>query len=126
MAAWERAGLPIERVPVLTMRDIRQRLDRGEPLIVVDVRQAHEWTAGHIPQAELLEAGALNTAELSLPRDRLIATHCGHGQRAASGLSVLEQRGYRNLALIAEGVDDWRKAGGQVQHGTPRLEAASA
>jgi hydroxyacylglutathione hydrolase len=126
MAVWERAGLPIERVPVLTMRDIRQRLDRGEPLIVVDVRQAHEWTAGHIPQAELLEAGALNTAELSLPRDRLIATHCGHGQRAASGLSVLEQRGYRNLALIAEGVDDWRKAGGPVQHGTPRLEAASA
>ncbi len=115
MTAWGSAGLPIERVPVLTMREVRQRLDRGERLIVVDVRQAHEWRGGHIPQAELLEAGSLRTAELSLPHDGLIATHCGHGQRAASGLSVLERRGYENLALITEGVDDWRKAGGDVE-----------
>jgi hydroxyacylglutathione hydrolase len=120
MTAWERAGLPTERAPVLTMREVRQRLDRGEPLIVVDVRQAHEWRGGHNPHAELLEAGAIRTAELSLPHDRLIATHCGHGQRAASGLSVLEQRGYRNLGLITEGVDDWRKAGGRVAQGSPQ------
>src|SRR5438132_4440488 len=89
MAAWERAGLPVARVPVLTMRELRQRLQNGEPLVVMDVRQAHEWAAGHVPQAELLEAGALPTAELQLPRDRLIATHCGHGQRAATALSLL-------------------------------------
>ncbi len=64
-----------------------------------------------------MEAGTLPDAELRLPHDRLIATHCGHGQRAATGLSVLEHRGYRNLAIITEGIDDWRKAGGQVQHG---------
>jgi rhodanese-related sulfurtransferase len=95
-------------------------LERGEPLLVVDVRQAHEWAAGHIPQAELIEAGALRDADLDhLPHDRLIATHCGHGQRAATGLSMLEQRGYRNMAVIAGGIDDWRKAGGEVQQGTP-------
>jgi hydroxyacylglutathione hydrolase len=116
MPAWERAGLPVERAPVLTMREVRQRLERGEPLIVVDVRQAHEWRGGHIPQAELLEAGALGTAELQFPPDRLIATHCGHGQRAATGLSILEQRGYRDLALITEGVGEWRSAGGAVSH----------
>jgi hydroxyacylglutathione hydrolase len=119
MAAWERAGLPIERVPVLTMRQVRDRLikDRGEPLTLVDVRQAHEWAAGRIPQAEMLEAGAMPTADLQLPRDRMIATHCGHGQRAATALSVLERRGYRNLAVITESVDDWRKAGGEVRQG---------
>jgi len=86
---------------------------------VVDVRQAHEWAAGRIPEAELIEAGALPEADLLLPHDRLIATHCGHGQRAATGLSVLEHRGYRNLGIITEGIDDWRKAGGQVQQGAP-------
>jgi hydroxyacylglutathione hydrolase len=100
----------------LTMREVRQRLERGEPLIVVDVRQAHEWRGGHIPQAQLLEAGALGAAELQFPPDRLIATHCGHGQRAATGLSILEQRGYRDLALITEGVGEWRSAGGAVSH----------
>ena len=120
MVAWEREGLPVERVPVLTMRRVRQRLQDGEPLVVMDVRQAHEWTAGHIPDAELVEAGALPHAELQLPRDRLVATHCGHGQRAATALSVLEQRGYERLALITEGVDEWRNAGGPLEQGTPK------
>jgi rhodanese-related sulfurtransferase len=119
MDAWDAAGLPVERMPVLTMREVRQRLikEGSEPLVVVDVRQAHEWAAGHMPQAELVEAGALPCAELNFPHDRLLATHCGHGQRAATGLSVLEHRGYRKLALIAEGMDEWRAAGGEVERG---------
>jgi hydroxyacylglutathione hydrolase len=120
MDAWETAGLPVERVPVLTMREVRQRLieESGEPLVVVDVRQAHEWATGHVQQAELVEAGALACAQLRLPHDRLLAIHCGHGQRAATGMSVLEHRGYNNLALIAEGIDEWREAGGEVERGT--------
>ena len=120
MDAWKTAGLPVERVPVLTMREVRQRLlkESGEPLVVVDVRQAHEWAAGHMPQAELVEAGALPRAKLRLPHNRLLAIHCGHGQRAATGLSLLEHRGYKNLALIAEGIDQWREAGGEVERGT--------
>jgi len=104
----------VERVPVLTMREVRQRLERGEPLVVLDVRQAHEWVGGHIPQAQMIEAGELPRAELRLPHDRLVATHCAHGQRSATALSVLERRGYENLALITEGVDEWRLAGGEV------------
>jgi hydroxyacylglutathione hydrolase len=118
MAAWERAGLPVERVPVLTMREVRQRLERGEPLVVLDVRQAHEWVGGHIPQAQLIEAGALPRAEPPLPHDRLVATYCAHGQRSATALSILERRGYENLALITEGVDEWRLAGGEVDQYT--------
>src|SRR5260370_3928880 len=75
MAAWERAGLPVERSTVLTMREVRQQLERGEPPIVVDVPQAHEWAAGRIPQAKLIEAVALSDADLELPQDRLVATH---------------------------------------------------
>jgi rhodanese-related sulfurtransferase len=125
MAAWERAGLPVERVPVLTMREVRARLGRGEPLLVLDVRQAHEWSAGRIPGAELVEAGELPRAEPNLPHDHLIATHCVHGQRAASGLSLLERRGYRDLAVISEGVDEWRQAGGPVERGTPTRRAVT-
>jgi hydroxyacylglutathione hydrolase len=125
MAAWEREGLPVERVAVLTMRQIRERLDGTEPPVILDVRQAHEWAGGHIPQAELIEAGSLPTAELRLPHDRPIAVHCGHGQRAATGLSVLESRGYRDLALTTEGVDEWRRAGGPVEQRTPSERQAA-
>jgi rhodanese-related sulfurtransferase len=54
----------------------------------------------------------------------LVATHCAHGQRAATAVSVLEQRGYRNLALIAGGIDEWRQAGGELEHNVPEAESA--
>jgi len=58
---------------------------------------------------------------LHLPHDRLLAIHCGQGQRAATGLSVLEHRGYKGITLIAEGIDEWREAGGEVEQGTPSV-----
>ncbi len=61
-------ALAVERSTVLTMREVRQQLERGEPLIVVDVRQAHEWAAGHIPQAALIEAGG--QVQQGTPSDR--------------------------------------------------------
>ena len=117
MDAWQRAGLPVEQAARLTMRELRERLERGEPLVVLDVRQAHEWRTGHLPRAILLEAGDVPRAGLDLPRDRTLAVHCGHGERAATALSVLERRGYGRLALVTGGVDDWRQAGGPVERG---------
>jgi hydroxyacylglutathione hydrolase len=125
MQAWEQAGLPVERVPVLTMRQVREQLDQGRPLVVLDVRQAHEWSTGHIPRAELVEAGELANARLSLPHDRLIATHCAHGQRAATALSLLERGGFKQLAVISGGVDDWQSAGGELERGVPPKRQAT-
>jgi hydroxyacylglutathione hydrolase len=115
MDAWQSAGLPVAQASRLTMRELRERLERGEPLVVLDVRQAHEWRTGRLPQAILLEAGDLPRADLDLPHDGTLAVHCGHGERAATALSVLERRGYRKLALVTGGVDDWRQAGGPVE-----------
>jgi hydroxyacylglutathione hydrolase len=56
MDAWVTTGLPIEQVAKLTMRKLRERLEQGEPLVVLDVRQAHEWQVGHMPDAILQEA----------------------------------------------------------------------
>jgi hydroxyacylglutathione hydrolase len=113
MDAWRSAGLPVAQARMLAMRELRERLERGEPLVVLDVRQAHEWRTGRLPQAVLREAGDLPRADL--PRHRLLAVHCGHGQRAATALSVLERRGYRQLALVTGGIEDWQQAGGPVE-----------
>jgi rhodanese-related sulfurtransferase len=118
MTGWELAGFPVERVPVLTMHEVRQRLERGDALVVVDVRQMHEWKLGHLPRAALIEAGDVADADLRLPRDRLLATHCEHGQRAATALSILERRGFEDLALITGGIDEWREAGGTLERGS--------
>lgn len=120
MGAWEGAGLPVVRTTVLRMGAVRERLERGEPLVVLDVRQAAEWGEGHLPQAHHVEAGALATAALPYPSKTPIAAHCGHGQRSATAVSLLERRGYRNLSLITEGVEDWEEAGGALARGDAR------
>jgi hydroxyacylglutathione hydrolase len=115
--AWAKAALPVEEVAKLTMRELRERLQRGDPLLVLDVRQAHEWRTGHLPEATWQEAGEVRKGNPDLPRDRVIATHCGHGERAATALSLLEQRGYTDLALVTGGMEEWRAAGGDVERG---------
>ncbi len=110
MHTWEQAGLPITRLPVLTVEQIRQRLDRGDPLVVLDVRQDAEWVGGHIAGARHVEAGALAADVHGLPRTVPIAAHCGHEQRSATALSVLEQHGYTNLHLIEGGWSAWQAA----------------
>jgi hydroxyacylglutathione hydrolase len=117
MDAWINAGLPVEQAIKLTMRELRKRLDRGDPLVVLDVRQAHEWDVGHMPNAILHEAGDVRKGVPTLPRDGLVAAHCGHGERAATALSLLEQRGYTDLALVTGGMDEWRAAGGEIVRG---------
>lgn len=111
MAAWEKAGLPVAQFPSLTVAEVRARLARGEPLVVLDVRQDAEWQAGHIPWAQHVEVGALTSADLAFPPGAPIVTHCGHEQRSATALSVLERRGYTNLHLMAGGWDAWQEQG---------------
>jgi hydroxyacylglutathione hydrolase len=119
MDGWINAGLPVERVGKVTMRELRRRLEQEHvsALVVLDVRQAHEWRAGRLPQAVLREAGDIVNCDLVLPRDRPIAVHCGHGERAATAVSLLERRGYTNLALVIGDIDEWQQTGGAVQRG---------
>jgi hydroxyacylglutathione hydrolase len=128
MDAWVTARLPVEQAIKLTMRELRERLERGDPLVVLDVRQAHEWRVGHMPKAMLHEAGELRKGIPMLPRKGLVAAHCGHGERAATALSLLEQRGYTDLALVTGGMDEWRAAGGEVERDElpPTQKAISA
>jgi hydroxyacylglutathione hydrolase len=111
MRAWEQAGLPLVRLPALTVAEVRRRLDQGEPLVVLDVRQDAEWVDGHIAEAHHVEAGALAADDHGLPRTVPIAAHCGHEQRSATALSVLERHGYANLHLIEGGWSAWQAAG---------------
>ena len=125
MAAWERAGLPVARFGVVNVEELRQRLRRGEPLVVLDVRQDAEWEAGHVPGAIHVEGGRLAEQGLTLPKDRPIATHCGHEERSATGLSILERLGFRDLLLVRGGWEAWERAGLPVER-PPRGKAGVA
>ena len=111
LTAWEAAGQPVARWSTVTAAEVHDRLAQRDGLAVVDVRQVHEWNAGHIPGAVHGEAGQLQEQQLELRPDQPIAVHCGHHDRAATGLALLERRGFRNLHLIEGGISAWKTAG---------------
>ncbi len=109
--AWEAETRMVSRLPVMPVQELAKRLEQGKAPIILDVRSDAEWRAGHLPKAIHVELGRLPDDDLSLPQDDLMVIHCGHSDRSIVGISVLEQRGYRNLALLEGGYSNWLAAG---------------
>jgi rhodanese-related sulfurtransferase len=96
MAAWSASGRPVETTAVIEPDEI----DR----LLVDVRQAHEYAAGHVPGAVNIELGALSAADVA---GGPVATMCGKTERAMSGASVLQRRGHGDVAVVRGGYSAW-------------------
>lgn len=88
------------------------RADEIDQEHVLDVRQDPEFAAGHVPGATHVELGALTEHAEALPSASTVVM-CGHGERAMSGASLLEQAGHRDLAVLEGGPDDWSQATGR-------------
>ena len=99
--AWA-ATQPLERTALV---DARVLADRP----VLDVRQASEFEAGHLPAAVHLELGSLGDHIDSVPPGPL-AVMCGHGERAMTAASLLARAGRNDIAVVVGGPSDW--AGG--------------
>jgi hydroxyacylglutathione hydrolase len=108
MAAWSGAGLPVGRF---------EQVAPGQAAgAVLDVRQASEVQAGHLPGAVAVELGTLGTdrgALEGLPAGPLTVM-CSHGQRATTAASVLERAGRGDLrVMLGGGAPEWSAATGR-------------
>ncbi|QRP49428.1 rhodanese-like domain-containing protein [Amycolatopsis sp. FDAARGOS 1241] len=74
----------------------------------LDVRQATEYRAGHVPTAMHLELGSLAAHAADVPPDAMIA--CGHGERAMTAASVLERAGRTDVTVLNGGPADYARA----------------
>ncbi|MFF4655751.1 rhodanese-like domain-containing protein [Streptomyces sp. NPDC001381] len=104
MAAWTADGGPRERIDLLTADRVAERP-------VLDIRQAAEHGAGHIPGAVHIELGDLASRSDAAPKGAVVA--CGHGERAMTAASLLQRAGHRGLAVLDGGPADWAKATGR-------------
>jgi rhodanese-related sulfurtransferase/glyoxylase-like metal-dependent hydrolase (beta-lactamase superfamily II) len=112
MRAWADAGLPTRSADLVKPAQVRKTLADGA--LALDVREPDEFRAGHVPGALHIPLGSLGASLPGLPHDRPIVTYCGHGERAATALSVLERAGFGPLLNLRGGFDAWREAGYKV------------
>jgi glyoxylase-like metal-dependent hydrolase (beta-lactamase superfamily II)/rhodanese-related sulfurtransferase len=111
ITAWQAAGLATASIPLIEASEVVAADGRQ----VIDVRQASEWAAGHIPGAAHRELGALAgpRATAGLAGAPAIVM-CEHGQRGMTGASLLAAAsGAAGLSVLRGGPGDWAKAAGE-------------
>jgi rhodanese-related sulfurtransferase len=95
------------------VEDVKARLDRGEKLCLIDVREESEWAKDHLPGALHLGKGILERdIEERLPDAAAeIILYCGGGFRSALAAENLQRMGYTNVLSMDGGIRDWRDKG---------------
>lgn len=93
------------------------KIRRGE-VIVLDVRAAHEYAAGHLPGARSIPIGELRKNLSSLPRSRQIVAYCRgpYCVYSADAVKLLSARGFKAVRFD-EGVSEWMERGFPVEVG---------
>jgi len=102
-----------KRVRECTVDDVKQRLDRGEKFVLVDVREDSEWAADHLPGAIHLGKGVIERdIEKAIPDTNTeMVLYCGGGFRSALAADNLQKMGYKNVISMDGGVRGWREKG---------------
>src|ERR1700751_5383270 len=101
------------RIKEEDFRDIKKKLDAGEPMIIIDTREDNEWARGHIPNAVHLGKGVIERdIEKAIPdKDATLVLYCGGGYRSALAADNLQKMGYRNVISMDGGWRSWTEAG---------------
>jgi hydroxyacylglutathione hydrolase len=119
LPAWRGSGRTVQADAAYDVDRLAAQLagSGDDAPLVVDVRQASEFDAGHVPGSVHIGAGELPAVLDRLPRDRPIATICGSGYRASVAASMLRAAGFERVASVRGGVPDWEARGFEVEYG---------
>jgi molybdopterin/thiamine biosynthesis adenylyltransferase/rhodanese-related sulfurtransferase len=98
---------PVETgIPEMQVEELKRRLDAGENLFVLDVREPHEYQICNIG-AHLIPLGDLPKRVNELDSSREIVAHCRSGVRSAKAVGFLQQAGFKKVHNLAGGILAW-------------------
>jgi molybdopterin/thiamine biosynthesis adenylyltransferase/rhodanese-related sulfurtransferase/molybdopterin converting factor small subunit len=94
--------------PEITAEELRREMNqKGAELVLIDVREPHEWEIAHIAGARLIPLAQLPERLGELDGHAEIVTHCHHGARSMKALAVLKGAGFARVRSLAGGIDAW-------------------
>ena len=93
----------------ITPRELREWLDSGKKLALIDVREPVEWDIVHIDGAQLIPQSSINSGEglARLPQDRMPVLYCKTGVRSAEALAAVKKAGFSDAVHLQGGIVAW-------------------
>ncbi len=102
----------------INVTELKAKLDAGEAVRLIDVREPHEHHHAKIAGAELKPLGQITQWRQELAdKDEEIILHCHHGMRSDRACQFLAAQGFTKLSNLTGGIDDWSL---QVDPSVPR------
>lgn len=93
-------------VPEVTPKELKARLDRGDDVYILDVREPHEYQICNI-KGHLIPLGELSRRVSELDSSRDIVAHCRSGKRSADAVDFLRKAGFRKVWSLKGGILAW-------------------
>jgi sulfur-carrier protein adenylyltransferase/sulfurtransferase len=103
-------------IPTITVNELKERRDKKQPHVLLDVREPDEHETCRIEGSMLIPLGQLPSRLAELPNDKEIVVHCHHGGRSARAAGFLIQQGF-TAKNLAGGIDAWSE---QIDQDVPR------
>jgi adenylyltransferase/sulfurtransferase len=113
----QEAPAPAATSSELTVEDLKKRLDRGEDLFILDVRNSEEFQICRIPGSTLIPLPSLPQRISELDQSRELIVHCKSGMRSQKAIQLLREKGFRNLKNLKGGILAWAE---RIDTGMPR------
>lgn len=102
-----------QRIRETDVAEVKRRMDDGESITLVDVREDCEWEKGHIPGAVHLSRGTIERDVETLFPDKTaeLVVYCGGGFRSALAADTLRSLGYTSVISMDGGARGWDESG---------------
>jgi adenylyltransferase/sulfurtransferase len=93
----------------ITPRELRDLLDSGKKVALIDVREPAEWDINHIDGAQLIPKSLISSGVglARLPQDRTPVLYCKTGVRSAEALAAVKQAGFADAVHLQGGIVAW-------------------
>lgn len=92
----------------ISATDLKRRIDKGDDIQLIDVRQPEEWAFAKIDGAKLIPLGELLNRMSEIDEKRETVLHCKAGMRSARGVEALQRAGFKgDIKNLKGGITAW-------------------
>lgn len=101
----------------ITVKELKKRLDKGDEIFLLDVREPHEHALAKIEGSSLIPLGHLPSSINKLDPNSEIVAYCHKGMRSADAAGFLLQQGFSKVKNLIGGIEAWSI---EIDPGVPR------